>query len=75
MLFENRPVILRTLDIGGDKDIPTINMPEEANPFLGMRGIRLCPFLILSCSSLNYAQPCGPVSGNNLKLMFPHGVL
>jgi multiphosphoryl transfer protein len=36
-----RPVVLRTLDIGGDKPLPYLNLPPEANPFLGMRGIRL----------------------------------
>ena len=37
-----RPVIIRTLDIGGDKEAPYLNMPKEANPFLGVRAIRLC---------------------------------
>jgi len=37
-----RPVILRTLDIGGDKPVPYLPMKPEANPFLGERGIRLC---------------------------------
>ncbi len=36
------PIILRTLDIGGDKNVPYLRMPAEANPFLGVRGIRLC---------------------------------
>ncbi|MCU0567386.1 MAG: phosphoenolpyruvate--protein phosphotransferase [Oculatellaceae cyanobacterium Prado106] len=36
------PLIIRTLDIGGDKAIPYLNFPAEANPFLGLRGIRLC---------------------------------
>ena len=40
--FGDKPVILRTLDVGGDKDIPYIDMPREANPFLGVRAIRLC---------------------------------
>jgi phosphocarrier protein FPr len=37
-----RPVIIRTLDIGGDKEAPYLHLPKEANPFLGVRGIRLC---------------------------------
>jgi phosphoenolpyruvate-protein phosphotransferase/dihydroxyacetone kinase phosphotransfer subunit len=37
-----RPVIIRTLDIGGDKEAPYLGMPKEANPFLGVRAIRLC---------------------------------
>ncbi len=37
-----KPVIIRTLDIGGDKKLPYLEMPEELNPFLGWRAIRLC---------------------------------
>jgi phosphocarrier protein FPr len=36
------PLIVRTLDIGGDKNAPYIEVPEEDNPFLGVRGVRLC---------------------------------
>ncbi|MBN2082284.1 phosphoenolpyruvate--protein phosphotransferase [bacterium] len=36
-----RPVIIRTLDIGGDKPLPYLDLPAEANPFLGIRGIRI----------------------------------
>ncbi|MEZ4709899.1 MAG: phosphoenolpyruvate--protein phosphotransferase [Caldilineaceae bacterium] len=36
------PVIIRTLDVGGDKPIPYLNQPPEENPFLGLRGIRFC---------------------------------
>jgi multiphosphoryl transfer protein len=36
------PLIIRTLDIGGDKAAPYLDMPAEQNPFLGVRGIRLC---------------------------------
>ncbi|MCL1945493.1 MAG: phosphoenolpyruvate--protein phosphotransferase [Firmicutes bacterium] len=36
------PVIIRTLDVGGDKDIPYLNLPKEENPFLGFRAIRYC---------------------------------
>ncbi|TLP48713.1 phosphoenolpyruvate--protein phosphotransferase [Cohaesibacter sp. CAU 1516] len=40
--MDGLPIIVRTLDIGGDKDVPYLRMPEEMNPFLGVRGIRLC---------------------------------
>ena len=40
--MEKQPVIVRTLDIGGDKQVPYLDMPHEENPFLGVRGIRLC---------------------------------
>ncbi len=36
------PVVIRTLDIGGDKEIPYLNLPKEMNPFLGYRAIRFC---------------------------------
>jgi phosphotransferase system enzyme I (PtsI) len=37
-----RPLVLRTLDIGGDKPLASLDLPGEANPFLGLRGLRLC---------------------------------
>ncbi len=37
-----KPVIIRTLDIGGDKDIPYLDMKKEENPFLGYRAVRYC---------------------------------
>lgn len=39
--FDGRPLVLRTLDVGGDKPLPYLAQPVEANPFLGQRGIRL----------------------------------
>ncbi len=40
--MENKPVVIRTLDIGGDKKLSYLPLPEEMNPFLGFRAIRLC---------------------------------
>ena len=40
--MEGKPVVVRTLDIGGDKEIEAIDLPKEMNPFLGVRAIRLC---------------------------------
>lgn len=68
--FGELPVILRTLDVGGDKEIPYIDLPKEDNPFLGVRAIRLClnrPQLFKP--QLRAALRAG--QGNNLKLMFP----
>lgn len=40
--FQNHGVIIRTLDIGGDKTIPYLPLEKEMNPFLGLRAVRLC---------------------------------
>lgn len=40
-IYKDRPVIVRTLDIGGDKHLDYLELPEEDNPFLGRRAIRL----------------------------------
>ncbi len=40
--YAPRPVVLRTLDIGGDKTLPYFPLPQEQNPFLGKRALRLC---------------------------------
>jgi phosphotransferase system enzyme I (PtsI) len=40
--MRGKPVIIRTMDIGGDKTIPYLNLEKEANPFLGYRAIRIC---------------------------------
>jgi phosphoenolpyruvate-protein phosphotransferase len=39
---DGKPVTLRTLDIGGDKQLPYFPLPKEENPFLGLRALRLC---------------------------------
>lgn len=40
--FAPRPVVVRTLDIGGDKPVAGVEFPHEDNPFLGWRGVRMC---------------------------------
>jgi phosphotransferase system enzyme I (PtsI) len=69
-VFGDQPVILRTLDIGGDKKLPYLDLPHEMNPFLGLRAIRLClarPELFRP--QLRAALRAG--AGRNLKVMFP----
>ncbi len=39
--FAGRPIVIRTLDVGGDKPLPALPQPHEENPFLGVRGLRL----------------------------------
>ena len=40
--FAGKPVVIRTLDVGGDKVLPCLPLPKEENPFLGCRALRLC---------------------------------
>ena len=40
--MKNQPVIIRTLDVGGDKEIPYLNLRKEENPFMGFRAVRYC---------------------------------
>ena len=65
-----RPVTIRTLDAGGDKPIPGMTIDGEANPFLGVRGLRLSlarPELFrIQLRALARAAACGPVN-----VMFP----
>ncbi|MBW6465099.1 MAG: phosphoenolpyruvate--protein phosphotransferase [Brevefilum sp.] len=68
--MQNQPVIIRTLDVGGDKPLPYIQMVEEANPFLGERGIRLC----LNRPELLREQITAVLRANEygtLRIMFP----
>src|SRR5215218_2945971 len=68
--FGEKPVIVRTLDVGGDKDLPGIDQIHEDNPFLGWRGIRM---------SLDTPELFKPqlrailraAADGNLKVMFP----
>jgi len=40
-VFAAKPIVVRTLDVGGDKDLPYVQLEHEDNPFLGVRGVRL----------------------------------
>ncbi|OCA87141.1 phosphoenolpyruvate--protein phosphotransferase [Pseudobacillus wudalianchiensis] len=68
--MEGKPVVVRTLDIGGDKKLPYLTLPEEMNPFLGFRAIRLClemqDMFRTQLRALLRASAYG-----NLKIMFP----
>ncbi|UOQ94326.1 phosphoenolpyruvate--protein phosphotransferase [Halobacillus shinanisalinarum] len=66
----NKPVVVRTLDIGGDKELDYLELPKEMNPFLGYRAIRLClerdDIFRVQLRALLRASIHG-----NLKIMFP----
>ena len=42
LIMKNKTVVIRTLDIGGDKEIPSLGLKKEENPFLGFRAVRYC---------------------------------
>ncbi|MEW9667878.1 phosphoenolpyruvate--protein phosphotransferase [Ammoniphilus sp. 3BR4] len=65
-----KPVVVRTLDIGGDKELPYLNLPKEMNPFLGFRAIRLCLEEKEMFRTQLRALLRASVHGN-LKIMFP----
>ena len=68
--MEGKPVVIRTLDIGGDKKLDYLDLGEEMNPFLGYRAIRLCldrvDIFKMQLRALLRASIYG-----NLKIMFP----
>lgn len=68
--MDGKPTVVRTLDIGGDKELSYLELPEEANPFLGLRAIRLClemkDMFRIQLRALLRASVYG-----HLKIMFP----
>ncbi|MCG7332374.1 phosphoenolpyruvate--protein phosphotransferase [Salinicoccus roseus] len=68
--MDDKPVVVRTLDIGGDKELPYLDLPKEMNPFLGHRAVRMTldnPDLFRTqLRALLRASQHG-----NLKIMFP----
>jgi len=70
LTMKGQPVVVRTLDVGGDKPLPYISLPEEANPFLGVRALRLSlqrPDLFRT--QLRAILRAGALA--NLRIMFP----
>ncbi|WP_444683983.1 phosphoenolpyruvate--protein phosphotransferase [Alkalicoccus luteus] len=68
--LNGKPVVIRTLDIGGDKELPYLDLPEEMNPFLGFRAIRLCLEMTdMFRTQLRALLRAGAYG--NLKIMFP----
>ncbi|MDQ0189488.1 phosphoenolpyruvate--protein phosphotransferase [Alicyclobacillus cycloheptanicus] len=68
--LNGRPVVIRTLDVGGDKEIPYLDLPAERNPFLGYRAIRVC----LDRTELFQTQLRAILRAShygNIKMMFP----
>ncbi len=67
---KGKPVVVRTLDIGGDKHLPYFNLPAELNPFLGYRAIRICldrkDLFMSQLKAILRASVFG-----DLKIMFP----
>lgn len=68
--FGEKPVILRTMDIGGDKQLPLLHMEPESNPFLGIRGLRLSLARMELFQTQIRAALRSSVHGK-LQLMFP----
>ena len=70
ILGRKRPLVIRTLDVGGDKPLSYLPLPKEANPFLGLRGVRVSldrPDLFrIQLRAILQAAPLG-----NLHIMFP----
>lgn len=66
----SRPVVVRTLDVGGDKALPYLDLGKEDNPFLGWRAIRMCldrpEFFLVQLRALLRAG-----AGHDLRIMFP----
>lgn len=68
--MNGKPTVVRTLDIGGDKELPYLDLPKELNPFLGLRAIRLCLEMPDLFRTQLRALLRASVHGN-LKIMFP----
>ena len=70
----DRPLIIRTLDVGGDKPLPYLDLGEEANPFLGWRAIRFClqrPDIFMPQLRAILRAGCDGGAPLKVKIMFP----
>ncbi len=69
-ILEDRPIVVRTLDVGGDKPLPYIDLGREENPFLGWRAVRMCldnpDFFKVQLRALLRAGV-----GRDIRIMFP----
>jgi phosphotransferase system enzyme I (PtsI) len=68
--MKNKPVVIRTLDVGGDKELDYLNLPKEMNPFLGYRAIRVCLDKVDIFKTQLRAILRASAYGN-IKIMFP----
>ena len=68
--FKGKPVVLRTLDIGGDKEAACLDLPKEQNPFLGVRALRLC-FAQPELFRTQLRAALRASTAGNLWIMFP----
>lgn len=70
LILKGKPLIIRTLDIGGDKDLPYLGLKKEENPFMGFRAIRYClknkEFFSSQIRAILRASAFG-----DIKIMFP----
>lgn len=70
LIVKGKPLIIRTLDVGGDKDLPYLGLAKEENPFMGFRAIRYC----LKHSELFKAQIKAILRASafgDVRIMFP----
>jgi phosphotransferase system enzyme I (PtsI) len=70
-VFGKLPVTLRTSDIGGDKALPYLQLPQEMNPFLGVRGLRLALLHPEELLKPQLKAALRASTGHDLRIMFP----
>ncbi len=69
---QGRPTVIRTIDVGGDKEIPSLPQEQEENPFLGLRGIRWClKHQEIFMTQLRALLRAGVAENTDIRVMFP----